>query len=75
MPSDVKAVLSAITLAVAAACAWWEAAHGIARLAWPILGLAGFAVIAMWVFPEAGPARRPDARDQDVPGPSVQADS
>jgi hypothetical protein len=53
MPSDVKAVLSLITLVVAVAFAYWERAIGNGRLFWFVIGFGGFAVIAMWVFPEA----------------------
>jgi hypothetical protein len=53
MPSDVKAVLSVITLVVAIATAYWEQATGNAHLFWFVIGFGIFAVIAMWVFPEA----------------------
>jgi hypothetical protein len=53
MPSDVKAVLSLITLVVAVAFAYWERAIGNDRLFWFVVGFGIFAVIAMWVFPEA----------------------
>jgi len=53
MPNDVKAILSVVTLIVAVGYAYWESAHGFAHLFWVIIGFAVFAVIAMWVFPEA----------------------
>jgi hypothetical protein len=53
MPSDVKAILSLITLLVAAAFAYWEHAIGNGHLVWFVVGFGIFAVIAMWVFPEA----------------------
>lgn len=53
MPSDVKAVLSVITLIVAVAFAYWEQASGNAHLFWLVIGFGAFAVVAMWVFPEA----------------------
>jgi hypothetical protein len=53
MPSDVKAVLSAITLVVAIVIAYWEQASGNGHLFWFVIGFGIFAVIAMWVFPEA----------------------
>jgi hypothetical protein len=53
MPSDVKAVLSLIALAVAVAFAYWESATGNGHLFWFVIGLGIFAVVAMWVFPEA----------------------
>jgi hypothetical protein len=53
MPNDVKAMLSLITLVVAVAFAYWERAAGNAHLFWFVIGFGIFAVIAMWVFPEA----------------------
>jgi hypothetical protein len=53
MPSDVKTVLSLITLAAAVAFAYWERANGNDHLFWLVIGFGVFAVIAMWVFPEA----------------------
>jgi len=53
MPSDVKAILSLVTLAVAIAFAYWESASGNGKLFWFVIGFGIFAVIAMWVFPEA----------------------
>jgi len=54
MPNDVKAIVSVVTLLVALAFAHYEAAYGKAHLYWLVIGLAIFAVIAMWIFPEAG---------------------
>ena len=53
MPSDVKAVLSLITLLVALAFAFWERSVGNGHLFWFVIGFGIFAVAAMWVFPEA----------------------
>jgi uncharacterized membrane protein len=53
MPSDVKAILSVITVVVAIAFAYWERATGNGHLFWFVVGFGIFAVIAMWVFPEA----------------------
>ena len=53
MPNDVKAILSLVTLLVAVGYAFWEKASGRADLFWFVIGFAVFAVIAMWVFPEA----------------------
>jgi hypothetical protein len=53
MPNDVKAILSVITLLVAAAVAYWERTIGNGGLSWLVLGFGVFAVAAMWVFPEA----------------------
>jgi hypothetical protein len=38
----------------ALAFAYWEATIGQAVPAWFVVGFAVFAVIAMWIFPEAG---------------------
>ncbi len=53
MPSDVKAVLSLVALAVAVAFAFWETSIGNGHLFWLVIGFGVFAVAAMWVFPEA----------------------
>lgn len=53
MPNDVKAALSVVTLLVAVAFAYWEAGQGRPHLFWLVIGFAIFAVVAMWVFPEA----------------------
>ena len=53
MPNDVKAILSAITLLVAAAFAYWEYSGGRSDLTWIVMGIGVFMVLAMWVFPEA----------------------
>jgi hypothetical protein len=53
MPNDVKGILSVVTLLVATGFAYWENANGKPHLFWPVIGFAVFAVIAMWVFPEA----------------------
>ena len=53
MPSDVKAALSLVTLLVAVAFAYWERTAGNDHLSWFVIGFGVFAVLAMWVFPEA----------------------
>jgi len=53
MPNDVKTVLSVITILVGVAIAYWEASIGKGHLFWLVIGFAVFAVVAMWVFPEA----------------------
>jgi hypothetical protein len=53
MPSDVKATLSVIALAVAVGFAYWERSVGNDHLFWFVVGFGAFAVVAMWVFPEA----------------------
>lgn len=54
MPNDVKAVVSVITLIVAAAFAYYETTIGRGDMVWIVLGTGVFMVVAMWVFPEAG---------------------
>jgi len=53
MPSDVKDILSLIALAVAIGFAFWESSVGNGHLFWLVIGFGVFAVVAMWVFPEA----------------------
>jgi hypothetical protein len=53
MPSDVKAILSAIVLVVAAILAFWSGSPVRPDFATFIMVTAGFMVVAMWVFPEA----------------------
>jgi hypothetical protein len=54
MPNDVKAIVSLFTLLVGFGFAYWEQAYGKPELFWLVAGLSVFAVVAMWVFPEAG---------------------
>jgi len=54
MPNDVKAVVSLLALVVAVGFAYWERANGKPHLFWFVIALAVFAVVAMWIFPEAG---------------------
>ena len=54
MPSDVKAMVSAITLLVALVLAFWSGSpirHDFSAF---VIGTALFMIAAMWVFPEAG---------------------
>lgn len=53
MPNDVKAIVSLLTVLVGFGFAHWEQAHGKGHLYWLVIGLSVFAVLAMWVFPEA----------------------
>ena len=63
MPNDVKAMLSVLTLLVGVGYAYWERASGRDDLFWFVVAFAVFAVIAMWVFPEAqGGKKRPSDR-------------
>ncbi len=54
MPNDVKAVLSAVVLVVAAILAYWKGSPIRPDLGTFVLVTAVFMVAAMWVFPEAG---------------------
>jgi uncharacterized membrane protein len=53
MPSDVKAILSAVVLVVAAILAYWSGSPVRPDFANFIMATAVFMVAAMWVFPEA----------------------
>ena len=67
MPNDVKAILSGVTLLVGVAFAYWEDASGNGDLFWFVVGFAVFAVVAMWVFPEAQ-GGKPQPGDVKKPG-------
>ncbi|TMJ31728.1 MAG: hypothetical protein E6G96_07180 [Alphaproteobacteria bacterium] len=54
MPNDVKLVVSALTLIVAAVLAYWRGSPVRPELATLVMATALFMVAAMWVFPEAG---------------------
>ena len=54
MPNDVKATLSGLFLIVAAVLAYWRGSPVRADFSTYIMITAGFFVVAMWVFPEAG---------------------
>ena len=68
MPNDVKAILSVVTLLVGFAYAWWERANGNAGLFWFVMAFASFAVVAMWVFPEATAGKPRGKYDGQHPG-------
>lgn len=63
MPNDVKAIVSVITLIVAVVFANWERANSRPNMFWFVIGLAIFAVIAMWIFPEAS-SKKGDAPER-----------
>ncbi len=65
MPNDVKAILSIVTVIVATAFAYWENANGKPDLFWFIIGFAIFAVVAMWVFPEATAGKPRAAKERE----------
>ena len=54
MPNDVKAVVSAIVLIVAAVLAWWSGSPVRPDLSTFVVITAIFMVVSMWIFPEAG---------------------
>ncbi|MGE3915499.1 MAG: hypothetical protein AB7F78_07340 [Hyphomicrobiaceae bacterium] len=62
MPNDVKAILSVVTILVGIAIAYWESSIGKGHLFWMVIGFAVFAVVAMWVFPEAKASKQDLAR-------------
>ena len=54
MPNDVKAIVSAVTLIVAAILAYWSGSPIRSDFSTYIMITAIFMVVAMWIFPEAG---------------------
>jgi hypothetical protein len=54
MPSDVKVMVSAITLLVALVLAYWSGSPIRHDFSTFVVGTALFMIAAMWVFPEAG---------------------
>ncbi|MGA7001852.1 MAG: hypothetical protein WCF47_09450 [Pseudolabrys sp.] len=54
MPSDVKAIVSALVLIVAGILSYWSGSPVKPDFATYIMVTAVFMVVAMWVFPEAG---------------------
>ena len=61
MPSDVKAVLSAIVLLVAGVLAFWSGSPIRPDFSTFVMVIAVLMVAAMWVFPEAG-VKKGDAK-------------
>ena len=66
MPSDIKAIISVVTLLVALAYAYWEWAAGSSHVAWVAVGAGVFAVISMWIFPEAVGKKPPPSADKST---------
>jgi hypothetical protein len=58
MPTDVKAIVSAVVLIVAAILAYWRGSPIRPDLANVVIGTAVFMVVAMWIFPEAGAKKK-----------------
>ena len=54
MPNDVKAIVSAVALIVAAILAYWGGSPIRPEFSTYIMVTAVFMVLAMWIFPEAG---------------------
>jgi len=70
MPNDVKAAVSAITLAVALILAFWSGSpirHDFSSF---VVIVAVFMIAAMWVFPEAGGKKR-DRKETSVKGTNL----
>jgi len=61
MPSDVKAILSAIVLVVAAVLAYWSGSPVRHDFSTFVMVIAVLMIAAMWVFPEAG-SKKPEVR-------------
>ena len=58
MPNDVKAIVSALALIVAAILAYWHGSPVRPEFGTYLMVTAAFMVIAMWIFPEAGAKKR-----------------
>jgi len=54
VPNDVKVVVSLIVVIVATVLAYWSGSPIRPQFVTFVLGTAGFMVVAMWIFPEAG---------------------
>ena len=54
MPNDVKAIVSLLTLIVAAVLAYWSGSPIRPGYSTFVMVTAVFMVVAMWIFPEAG---------------------
>lgn len=54
MPTDVKAILSTIALAVGAILAFWSGSPIRPGFSTFVIATTIFMVAAMWIFPEAG---------------------
>ena len=58
MPNDVKAIVSALAVIVAAILAFWSGSPIRPEYGTFVVATAVFMVIAMWIFPEAGGKKR-----------------
>ena len=66
MPADVKAIVSIITLIVAAGLAYWARSPIRPEFSTFVMVTAVFMVIAMWIFPEAG-VKKGDVKNSSKP--------
>jgi hypothetical protein len=64
MPSDVKAMVSAVALVVALVLAYWSGSPIRHDFSTFVVGTALFMIAAMWVFPEAGAKQGGAPRDK-----------
>jgi putative Ca2+/H+ antiporter (TMEM165/GDT1 family) len=58
MPNDVKAIVSALSLIVAAVLGYWSGSPIRPEFSTYIMVTAVFMVLAMWIFPEAEAKKR-----------------
>jgi len=58
MPTDVKAMVSAVTLLVALVLAYWSGSPVRPDFSRIVIATAVFMVAAMWIFPEAGAKKK-----------------
>jgi len=66
MPADVKAIVSILTLLVAAGLAYWARSPIRPEFSTFVMVTAVFMVIAMWIFPEAG-VKKGDVKKSSSP--------
>ncbi len=66
MPADVKAIVSIMTLLVAAGLAYWAPSPIRPEFSTFVMVTAVFMVIAMWIFPEAG-VKKGDVKKSSSP--------
>jgi hypothetical protein len=66
MPNDVKAYLSAAVVIVAVILAYWKGSPVRHEFSTFLLVTAGFMILAMWIFPEAGGKKRTAKNDKDM---------
>ena len=58
MPNDVKAIVSALFMVVAAILAYWRGSPIRPEFSTYVMVAALLMVVAMWIFPEAGAKKR-----------------